>query len=162
NAVDITAVMPIHERAFAIVRNATAMAAERGAPMVHVMLAALQGQPASGGPQSGPSTRLLVLAGHDTNLVLMASAFGLSWAPPDRPDAAAPATALAFELWRDHGVEYVRPVIYYETLDQLRSLKPAHARRLPLAFKDCASGPMGSCPLETFRQRALAALPPCD
>lgn len=162
SAADIAAVMPIHERSFAIVRNAKALAADRGAPMVHVILAALQGEPATGGPQSGPSTKLLVLAGHDTNLVLMASIFGLSWSLPGEPDGTAPSTALAFELWRDHGAEYVRPVIYYETLDQLRTLTPARARMLPLAFKDCASGPMGGCPLETLRQRALAALPPCD
>ena len=49
--------------------------------------------------------------------------------------------ALAFELWRDGDRAYVRPVIYYETLDQLRTLRPNRARTLPLTFKDCASGP---------------------
>ena len=96
------------------------------------------------------------------NLVLMASVFGLAWTLPGEPDATAPSTALAFELWTDHGTQYVRPVVYYETLNQLRTLKPGSARVLPLTFKDCASGPMGSCQLETLRQRALAALPPCD
>lgn len=161
SAADIAAVMPIHERAFAIVRAASALAADRGAPMVHVILGALAGSPVDGGPRSGATTKLLVLAGHDTNLVLMASVFGLAWTLPDEPDSTAPSTALAFELWSDGGKAYVRPVIYYETLDQLRTLRPARARTLPLAFKDCASGPMGSCPLETLRQRALAALPPC-
>jgi 4-phytase/acid phosphatase len=159
---DIDSVMPIHERSFAIVRAATTLAADRGAPMVRVILGALRGEPVTGGPQSGPATKLLVLAGHDTNLVLMASVFGLDWTLPGEPDATAPSTALAFELWTDRGAEYVRPVVYYETLDQLRTLKPTRARALPLTFKDCASGPMGSCPLETLRQRALSVLPPCD
>jgi len=161
-AADIGAIMPIHERAFAIIKDAKAFAADRGAPMVHVILGALAGKTVEGGPQSGPETKLLVLAGHDTNLVLMASLFGLSWTLPGEPDATAPSTALAFELWTEGGKAYVRPVIYYETLAQLRTLKPAHARALPLAFKDCASGPLGSCPLETLRQRALSVLPPCD
>ena len=44
-------------------------------------------------------------------------------------------------------------MIYYETLDQLRTLTPGRAEMLPLAFKDCASGPMGSCPLEAITSR---------
>ena len=69
--------------------------------MTRVILAALQGQPIGGGPRTGPDLKLLGLAGHDTNLVLMASTFGLQWNLPDEPDSTAPAAALAFELWRD-------------------------------------------------------------
>ncbi len=92
----------------------------------------------------------------------MGGLFGLAWTLPDQPDATAPATALAFELWKDPtiGARFVRPVIYYATLDQLRTLTPATARRRVLTFADCASGPMGSCPLETLRQRTLALIPP--
>ncbi|HTX49027.1 MAG TPA: histidine-type phosphatase, partial [Caulobacteraceae bacterium] len=160
SAADIAAIMPIHERAFAVIRDEPDLDAARGAQMVRVILDALAGEPASGGPRSGPDLKLLGLAGHDTNLILMAGVFGLEWTLPDEPDATAPSTALAFELWKDGGKDYVRPVIYYETLEQLRSLKPDRARALPLAFKDCASGPMGSCPVETLRRRAEARLPP--
>jgi 4-phytase/acid phosphatase len=160
SAADIAAIMPIHERAFAVIRDEPDLDGARGAQMARVILGALAGQPVSGGPQSGPDLKLLGLAGHDTNLILMAGVFGLEWKLPDEPDATAPSTALAFELWRDDGQEYVRPVIYYETLDQLRTLKPSRARALPLTFKDCASGPMGSCPVEALRRRAEARLPP--
>ena len=44
--------------------------------MTRVIMAALQGEPIGGGPQIGPNLKLLGLAGHDTNLVLMASTFG--------------------------------------------------------------------------------------
>ena len=101
----------------------------------------------------------MTLSGHDTNIALMAGVFGLSWTLPGEPDGTAPSTALAFELWSDGAHDYVRPVIYYETMDQLRTLKPARAERLPLAFKDCASGPNGSCPLEAITQRVEALLP---
>jgi len=160
SAADIAAAMPIHERAFALLRNEPGVSANRGAEMARVILGALAGQPVAGGPRSGPSLRLLGLAGHDTNLVLMASVFDLDWRLPDEPDATAPSTALAFELWRDGDKAYVRPVIYYETLEQLRRLAPARARALPLTFPDCASGPMGSCPMETVRERVEARLPP--
>ena len=113
-----------------------------------------------GGPISGPSLRFLMLAGHDTNLVWMASTFGLSWTLPGEPDSTAPSTALAFELWSDGGRKYVRPVLYYETLDQLRTLHPDRARKLVLTFADCASGPMRSCPLQTLQHRAQALIPP--
>jgi 4-phytase/acid phosphatase len=125
-----------------------------------VILGALAGEPVAGGPRSGPDLRLLALAGHDTNLVLMASTFGLDWTLPEQPDGTAPSTALAFELWRDGGQLYVRPVLYYETLDQLRTLDPPLARSMPLTFKDCAAGPMGSCRLSELRRRAEAMIPP--
>lgn len=157
---DIAAVMPIHERLFALIRHNTYASARHGAPMARVILDALDGRPASGGPQSGPDLRLLALAGHDTNLVLMASVFGLNWTLPDEPDGTAPSSVLAFELWSRGGQRFVRPVIYYETLTQLRELRPAQARKLPLQFADCASGPLGSCPLKAVRTHVEAILPP--
>ncbi|HEY1750072.1 MAG TPA: histidine-type phosphatase [Caulobacteraceae bacterium] len=156
---DIDAIMPLHEAGFARLRDNVYASARRGAPMTRVILAALAGEPAKGGPQSGPALRFLGLAGHDTNLVWMASTFGFDWTLPNEPDSTAPSTALAFELWRDGARRYVRPVLYYETLDQLRTLKPAAARAVPLTFKDCASGPHGSCPLETVKARIDALLP---
>jgi 4-phytase / acid phosphatase len=159
SAADIAAVMPLHEAGFARLRNNVYASSRRGAPMTRVILAALNGQPAAGGPISGPDLRFMMLAGHDTNLVWMASTFGLTWTLPDQPDSTAPSTALAFELWSDHGKRYVRPVLYYETLTQLRDLTPAHARTLPLRFDGCADGPMGSCPLETVEKRIEALIP---
>ena len=54
---------------------------------------------------------------------------------------------------------YVRPVLYYETLTQLRDLTPAHAHALPLQFAGCATGPMGSCPLEAVEKHVEALIP---
>lgn len=156
---DIDLVMDIHEAMFARLRDNQYASSRRGAAMTRVIMAALHGQPIGGGPESGPSLKLLGLAGHDTNLVLMASTFGLAWTLPDEPDSTAPSTALAFELWTDHGKRYVRPVLYYETLDQLRDLKPALARTLPLQFAGCATGPMGSCPLQAVEKHVEALIP---
>ncbi len=91
----------------------------------------------------------------------MAGVFGLDWTLPGQPDATAPATALAFELWADprSGARYVRPVIYYLDLDQLRRLSPARPRRLPLRFAGCDDGPGGSCRLADLRRRVEARIP---
>ena len=91
SASDIAAIMPIHERAFAVIRDEPGLDGARGAQMTWVILGALAGQPVSGGPQSGPNLKLLGLTGHDTNLVLMAGVFGLEWTLPDEPDATAPS-----------------------------------------------------------------------
>jgi 4-phytase / acid phosphatase len=161
-AADIAAVMPLHERAFRLNFGDPYRSAREGAPMARLILAALAGETRPAAPGFGPGTRLLALAGHDSNLALMGGLFGLAWTLPDQPDATAPATALAFELWKDRssGARFVRPVIYYATLDQLRTLAPTTARRRILSFAGCASGPMGSCPLETLRRRTLALIPP--
>jgi len=157
---DIDAIMPIHEAAFARLRENVYASSRRGAAMTRVVLAALAGQPIGGGPLTGPQLKFLGLSGHDTNLVLMASTFGLDWTLPGEPDSTAPSTALAFELWRDGPHRYVRAVLYYETLDQLRDLQPALAQSMPLKFADCASGPLGSCPLDEVRRRAESLIPP--
>jgi 4-phytase/acid phosphatase len=159
SAADIAAVMPLHERGYAALRANPYAFGHRGAPMARVILAALAGKPAAGGPQSGPDLKMLTLSGHDTNIALMGAVFGVSWTLPGEPDGTAPSTALAFELWSDGAHRYVRPVIYYETMDQLRTLSPARAKALPLAFRDCASGPKGGCPLETITTRVEALLP---
>jgi 4-phytase/acid phosphatase len=157
---DIDLIMAIHEAAFGRIRDNVYASSRRGAAMTRVILAALQGQPIGGGPKSGPELKLLGLAGHDTNLVLMASTFGLKWTLPDEPDSTAPSTALAFELWRDGPRRYVRAVLFTETLDQLRSLEPGLGAVVPLQFADCASGPMASCPLEELRRRVEKLIPP--
>jgi 4-phytase/acid phosphatase len=156
----IAAVMPLHERSFRIYARDRYQVGRDGAPMARLILAALSGQTRAAAPAFGPQTRVFALAGHDTNLVLMGGLFGLEWTLPGEPDSTAPATALAFELWTRGGQRYVRPVVWYETLDQLRALKPETARRLDLTFTGCRSGPMGSCPLETLRRRAQALIPP--
>jgi 4-phytase/acid phosphatase len=155
----ILAVMPLHERGYEVLRANTAATSKIGSAMARVIFDALNGRSASGGPESGPDLKLMGLAGHDTNLALMASIFGLSWTLPGEPDGTAPSTALAFELWTDGTTQYVKPVIYFETLEQLRTLKPAEAKSLPLSFADCATGPMGSCPLSTIEPRVEAMLP---
>jgi len=155
--------MATHERVVQISWRARYVAARLGGPMARLMLGFLHGRPIDlpDGLQTTPSTRVLALAGHDANIAFMGAVFGLDWRLPGEPDSTAPATALAFELWRDGATSarYVRPVIYYESLDQLRSLSPPLARRLPLRFSGCAEGPLGACPLAKLERRVEAVVP---
>ena len=150
SAEKIAAVMAVHERSAELTRRNPYIAARVGAVMARRILDALEGDGA---------TRILAYAGHDANLSLMAGLFDLDWTLPGEPDATAPATTLAFELWSDDGALFVRPVIYWETLDQLRTLKPARARSVPQRFAGCASGPLGSCRLSTLRRRVESLIP---
>ena len=160
----IAAIMPVHARLFDMLRKDTYLAGRQGALMARTVLAALDGSAGAPppGPQYGPTARIVALAGHDTNVAFMGAVFGLDWRLPGEPDVTSPAQTLAFELWADPatGKRYVRPVMYYETLDQLRTLRPASARRLPLRFNTCADGRDGACSLTEVSRRVLALIPP--
>ena len=70
-----------------------------------------------------PRTRLVLLAGHDTNLAGVAALLGLQWTLDAREDDTPPGTELAFELWlNDHGIYSVRVTVAIQTLRQLREM----------------------------------------
>jgi 4-phytase/acid phosphatase len=161
---DIAVVMAAHQQAFGTLRYNTYLAARQGSRMARMIVAALNGSPSGSvpGPQYGPASKVVVFSGHDTNVAFMGAVFGLDWALPGEPDVTSPAETLALELWADPatGRRYVRPVIYYETLDQLRTLSPSSARELPLRFDGCADGRDGACSLAEVTRRVEALIPP--
>jgi 4-phytase / acid phosphatase len=113
-------------------------------------MALLKGVPRLSNLMVVKEVKVLALAGHDTNLSNMAGIFGLELRVDGQPDSTAPATALAFELWRDvkTKIRYVKPRIFYLELSQMRDLKPEKARDSTLTFKHCSNnGPDGLCPL---------------
>ena len=130
---DLDAAMATHRRVSDLERASPTIAARRGSTMGRFILAALSEDAVAvpGGPQLKASDRMVVLAGHDTNLANMGGVFALSWAFPDQPDVTAPGTAIAFERWRDDdGKRFVRVRIFYTTPDQVRTRwlrdTPAH------------------------------------
>jgi 4-phytase/acid phosphatase len=104
-----------------------------------------------------------VIAGHDTNISNLAGVFGLSWTLPNQPDATAPDTVLAFELWRDGASKTVRIVVYSQSLDQLRDASVLNAANpagiAPVASPNCADERGGVCRLATLETNGLASLP---
>jgi 4-phytase/acid phosphatase len=84
---------------------------------------AVDGMPAADaiGP---PGTKLVILAGHDTNIAGIAALLGLHWRLDGRDDDTPPGTELAFELWQDtHGAYSVHVNVAMQTLRQLRDVQ---------------------------------------
>jgi 4-phytase / acid phosphatase len=157
-------ILPLHVRYAELMRRTPEMASSGGTPLAHLMLLFLEKRPIAGAFADAPpipaSSRLVVLAGHDTNLANVGSILGLNWTLAGEPDSTAPDTTLALELWRNahDGHQYVRAVVFYQTLDGLRAAAmggPADspgraARALAIAFPGCT--PSG-CPLRAVRRR---------
>jgi 4-phytase / acid phosphatase len=155
-------ILPLHVRYADLMRRTPAIAASGGTPLAHLMLLFLEERPVAGAftaaPPVPPSARLVILAGHDTNLSNVGSILGLGWILPDEPDSTAPDTTLALELWRNtrNGRRYVRAVVLYQTLAELRAeamhapgaARGAVAHALPLAFLGCTAS---RCPVAVVR-----------
>jgi 4-phytase/acid phosphatase len=150
------AVLAAHEREAALTRRVLPVAAHRGLLLARAVVRALHGLSEDGRPD-GP--KLVLFAGHDTNLSNLAGIFGLDWTLEGQPDATAPATALAFELWREpeSGRATVRAVVYYETLDQLRTLQPQRAQAKALDLGICAGAQ--ACTIAAVESALAARLP---
>ena len=86
-------------------------------------------QSVSGRPVPGalgkPGDRLVILVGHDTNIVAVAGALRIDWVLDGRVDDTPPGGALVFELWRsDAGGAFVRLAYTAQTLEQMRYTQP--------------------------------------
>jgi 4-phytase/acid phosphatase len=108
------------------------------------------------GALCGPSGRLVVLVGHDSNLVSLAGLMGFSWwMEGTQKDPVLPGGALVFELRRSRsdGRFLVRIAYVCQTLEQMRSgdlltLKNPPAT-VPIFIPGCsASTPGYDAPLE--------------
>jgi 4-phytase/acid phosphatase len=123
-------------------------------------------QAAAGHPVAGALTktgdRLLVLAGHDTNIASIAGTLNLSWIIDGRRDDTPPGGALVFELWKSGGsADYsVRTYYMAQTLDQMRNATPLTLanppERVPVYVPGCGRGD-GSCEWSAFHKTIQAA-----
>jgi 4-phytase/acid phosphatase len=70
-----------------------------------------------------PPEKLVIYAGHDTNIANIAGIFNFKWKPCDLPENdTPPAGALVFELYQDGPNDYSIHVRYvYQSLKQLRT-----------------------------------------
>jgi 4-phytase/acid phosphatase len=120
--------------------------------------------PVTGG-LTKPDDRLLILVGHDTNLVNISGALGLSWLIDGRRDDTPPGGALVFELWKKRGAsEYsVRTFYTAQTLDQMRNATPLSVanppERMPVFVPGCSLAD-GSCGWRAFQQALQNAIEP--
>ncbi|HTV82217.1 MAG TPA: histidine-type phosphatase [Acidobacteriaceae bacterium] len=118
--------------------------------------------PGSPGP---PGDRLLILAGHDTNVANVAGALGLHWILDGRRDGTPPGGALLFELWRNRssGAYFVHVDYMAQTLEQMRSVQvltlTTPPDRVPVFVPGCGRADM-SCSWQGFSAAARNALAP--
>ena len=123
-------------------------------------------QRATGKPVPGAlgklDDRLVILVGHDTNIVTVAGALGIDWIADGRVDDSPPGGALVFELWRSpSGGSFVRVRFTAQTLEQMRKSEPLTAANPPAEapiFVPACSRPDLSCTWARFRP--LCARPP--
>jgi 4-phytase / acid phosphatase len=124
----------------------------------------VMGKPVDGA-LSKPGDRLLIVVGHDTNIVTVAGALGVSWIIDGRVDDTPPGGALLFELWRPRkgGKPFVRLEYTAQTLEQMRQLQPLTTANPPAAapiFVPGCSAADKSCTWEGFAATVRAVVNP--
>jgi 4-phytase / acid phosphatase len=126
-------------------------------------------QSANGAAVSGalgkPGDRLVILVGHDTNIVTVAGALNIDWVLDGRVDDTPPGGALLFELWRprDGGKPFVRLEYTAQTLEQMRNsetLAPANPPAVAPIFVPGCSRQDLSCTWEGFSAAMRASTDP--
>jgi 4-phytase/acid phosphatase len=112
-----------------------------------------------------PGDRLVILVGHDTNLVTVAGALSIDWIFDGRVDDTPPGGALLFELWRprDGGKPFVRLEYIAQTLEQMRNAEPLTTAnppaQAPIFVPGCGRADL-SCTWEGFSAAMRAAIDP--
>jgi 4-phytase/acid phosphatase len=145
----LASIMKLHNLASTLTRKTPILAAHNATRLAQEIAALLDGTAA---PVAVPSAaRLVLLAGHDTNLSNIAALLGLNWTLAAQPDETAPDTAMAFERWRDGDRRLVRIRLYYQTVQELRraSPLPGGPHRRELALPACGK----NCDLARFTAR---------
>jgi 4-phytase/acid phosphatase len=109
--------------------------------------------------------RLVILVGHDTNIVTVAGALNIDWVFDGRVDDTPPGGALLFELWRPRngGKPFVRLEYRAQTLEQMRNseaLTPANPPAdAPVFVPGCSRQDL-SCTWEGFSAAMRASIDP--
>jgi 4-phytase / acid phosphatase len=129
NARKLNDIMSIHTAYADLARRTPYLATVQGSNLLRHILLSME-QAVSAKPVAGalgqPGNRVLVLAGHDTNIAHVAGMLNMSWLIPGyQRDDAPPGGALVFRVWHTEGAKgYAVEVLYIaQTLDQMREMK---------------------------------------
>ena len=111
--------------------------------------------------------RLIVIAGHDTNLSNIAGALGISWLLSGyQPAETPPGGALVFELWQERTGEFVVNTYFTaQSLEQMRKVLPLSLDdpplKSPIFLPGCGRGDKNmTCTWEEFRHTINNAIDP--
>ena len=107
---------------------------------------------------------MVILVGHDTNIVTVAGALGIDWIEDGRVDDSPPGGALVFELWRSATTgPFVRVRFTAQTFEQMRKSEPLTAANPPAEapiFVPACSRPDLSCTWDSFSAAMRQATDP--
>jgi 4-phytase/acid phosphatase len=115
------------------------------------------------GALGAPGSRVVVLAGHDTNIANIGGLFSLDWTVPGLPkNPTVPGGALLFELWRKDGTVpsfYIRASYVAQTLEQMREGGSGAPSVSPIFIPGCSgSSPTYDAPLDAFVRQARTVI----
>ena len=162
-------VLELHKLYADQTRRAQGPARARGSNLVAHVLASLE-QAVSGKAVTGaigpPSTALLILSGHDTNLSNIAGILGLSWNLAGyQPNETPPGGALLISLLRDSasGAHFVHTEFLAAGLDQMRDAVALTQAAPPMseatAISGCGSGFLSRiCEWRKFKAAAVDSI----
>jgi 4-phytase/acid phosphatase len=118
----------------------------------------------------GPANeRIVVVAGHDSNIAAIGGLFGMNWwLPGTQANPMLPGGALVFELWRRGGPQddfYVRTSYVAQSLDQQRDSAVLSLEKppglSPIFIPGCGGvGPNFDAPLKAFVRQARRVIDP--
>jgi 4-phytase/acid phosphatase len=160
----IGAVMPLHRIDSDLMRRTPYLATRNGGLLARAVIDSVDGRSTLPG-QGEAGRKLVVIAGHDTNLSNLAGVLGVDWRLEGQPDDTPPGAALVFEVWRNPvtSTRTVRVSLVYQTLEQLRAATPLTETtppgRVALSLPACADAPGGACSVEKFRQSVESVIP---
>lgn len=124
NEAQIVRFLTLHTAVFDLTHRTPVIAKAEASNLLNHIVQTLQ-QGVDGKPVAGamgdPGTKLVVLAGHDTNIGPLSALLGLHWNLDGRADDTPPGTELTFELWQSPRGDYqIRVSITMQTIHQLR------------------------------------------
>jgi len=160
-------ILSLHTAYADLTRRTPAIARARGSNLLNAVARSLE-QAAAGksvpGAIGAPSTKLLVISGHDTNISNLSGLLGLSWLLPGYPpDDTPPGGALIFTLWEESPGRYTVRLRYTaQTPDQMHDMTPLSLTAPPpsasLFTPACSTSEDGyPCALNSFLAAAREA-----
>ncbi len=125
---ELSRLLALHSIYFDLIHQTPAFAkAEASSLLTRITNTLAQGATGKAveGAKGKPGDKLVIFAGHDTNIAGIGSLLGLRWYLDGRDEDTPPGTELYFELWQSADGSYsVRTRIAMQTLHQLRELSP--------------------------------------
>ncbi|MBM6594394.1 histidine-type phosphatase [Microvirga pudoricolor] len=159
----VKAILALHTAYYDASLRIPAIARPNASQLLNQVSLALRQDTPLAQPGGPPSSKLVLIVGHDTNIATMQAAMGVRWSLQGYPDNdTPPAGAYLFERLRDTatGSFSVRLSYLAQNLDQIRNLTPltgasAGPETIALTLAGCPPAP-AACGLSDFT-KALAA-----